>query len=188
MINPLDQFIVGPVTGELELERYVIGIAAPVEDVFEVIGGYRFLRQMLGLPQEATGSGKVSASRMGYRFTFPDRDSMDKGDAISLNPLFESLKIGFEVSKVQKDHRVRLRYTDGPLEGKLTWTLEPDPKDDNRTILEFTADCSIEDPWFRLVWLFFFQWVHYFVIGLMLLEIKRAAERQRAGEPALQPA
>jgi len=177
MSRLLDQFIIGPVTGELELERYAVRINAPVEQVYQVIGGYEFLRKALNIGSFDAVGDRLSGSRFGYKFSFPGHDRMEKGDEITLNPLFESLVIGFEVTKAEEDRRVRLKYTEGPLKGKLTWNLEPDRENDNATVLEFTCDCSIEDPLFRAVWLLFFQWIHYFVIGFMLLSIRQAAER-----------
>ncbi len=188
----LDQFVIGPITGELEFERYAVRIDAPVEQVYQVIGGYEFLKKALnvsgsnGAGSDIARGDRISGSRMGYKFGFPAHDRMEKGDEITLQPLFDGLVIGFEVTKAEEDRRVRLKYTDGPLKGKVTWTLEPDKSNDNATILEFTCDCSIEDPLFRAVWLLFFQWIHYFVIGFMLLQIRQAAERlhERSGGPA----
>ncbi len=186
MLNPVEQFIVGPLTGELELERYVVRIGAPVDTVYEVIGGYGALRRILQVQPESPDGSPVEGSLMGYRFRFPAHEFMQKGDRVELNPLFDGLLIGLEVTKAEEGRRIRLKYTDGPLRGKLTWTLRPDPDDDNATELEFTADCSIEDPLFRLVWLFFFQWVHYLVIGMMLLQIRRMSVKAAQG-PAGDP-
>lgn len=176
MAGILDRFIIGPLTGEHETERYVISINAPADDVFNVITSYGALRSALGVGQVEDRGGMVSASRLGYRFTFPDREGMEKGDEIVLQPLFPGLVVGLKVAKVDEGHRLRLRYVEGPLAGKLTWNLDPDPDSEERTLLQFVVNCSIEDPWFRILWTFFFQWIHYFVIGLMLLEIRRASE------------
>jgi len=186
MLNPVEQFILGPLTGELELERYVIRIGAPVDIVYQVIGGYGALRRILRMQPEFAERSPIEGSLMGYRFRFPAHEFMRKGDRIELNPLFKGLLIGLAVTKAEEGRRIRLKYTDGPLRGKLTWMLRSDPDSQNATELEFTAECSINDPLFRLVWLFFFQWVHYLVIGMMLLQIRRMsmkAAQRPAGDP-----